>query len=322
MSALKNKIIIQYPELWGASARFYKPHSPTKLNKTIVCQALRDKTLNEYADELFQVDVIHEVFGIAADKILPQWSLIVCFHRTSQLVVVPASTQANDVVRQLEQDFKKYTKAVSDAALLDRCFNAFWKATTALPIELYHPAFANFLSNAHNSNLQVPDDVLCTNAKLIQQLSTIRVSGSYVGDNDFLQTLSDILEVVIDTPVGSSNYMSKHLTPMNINAVTEIIEIQSDSDIGGADPSVQVSFVYARFYCQENRARICNICCCPMFLTVNFSYVKPLEPEVMCAIFQAKLLDREDAGKLVVIKFVKQYCAAAHIWLAERGFAP
>ncbi|ESK82403.1 hypothetical protein Moror_12172 [Moniliophthora roreri MCA 2997] len=390
---LRKEIFADHPQLWGTSATFHKASWDKRI--TVVCRALKGKALDEYADELYLDDIIHEVFGVAADEILPQWSLIVCFEHSNQLAVAPAT-----IVGQLKWDFKKYTKAVisgrspsittkstnynenqaSDAALLDGHFNAFGKATTALPIELYHPAFANFSSNAHDSNLQVPDDVLCTTAKLIRQLSAIRVSGSCVGDNDFLQTLSDILGVVIDTPVGSSDYMSKHPTPMNINAATEIIEIQSDSDIGGADLSVQVSFVYARFYCQENRTRLWIVilsavmtshtivqhlsgfewfgCSCaldneqvinlgrllyalclgiaelkqyysnlaaPTVIprhTVNFSYVKPLEPEVMCAIFQAKLLDREDAGKLVVIKFVKQYCAAAHIWLAERGFAP
>ncbi|EEB89092.1 hypothetical protein MPER_12856, partial [Moniliophthora perniciosa FA553] len=56
--------------------------------------------------------------------------------------------------------------------------------------------------------------------------------------------------------------------------------------------------------------------------TINFSYVKPLKPHPTCATFQVKLLDGDNAGKLAVVKFVEAYCVAAHIWLAEKGFAP
>ncbi|KAI0790019.1 hypothetical protein C8Q75DRAFT_136284 [Abortiporus biennis] len=55
---------------------------------------------------------------------------------------------------------------------------------------------------------------------------------------------------------------------------------------------------------------------------VNFSYVKPLEKDSTCVTFQAKLLDGKDKGKLVVVKFVNQYCADAHRCLAEIGLAP
>ncbi|ESK82402.1 hypothetical protein Moror_12171 [Moniliophthora roreri MCA 2997] len=397
----------QRPQLSSAFATFYKPNSPSRLT--------------QYAQLVLQDEIIHEVYSVAADEILPWWSLIVCFENPP-LAVVPASTQdddeANNVVGKMERDFKQYTKAVmsgkspsaaaklnnysenqaSDNALLDRRFNESENTTTALPIELYHLAFANFLSNAHDPNLQVPNDVLCSTAKLIRQLSVIRVLEN-PHSSDCKQTLADIMECALSHFVNknssSADFMSPYPTPMNAIAAPGIVEIKSEWGSGGCDPSVQVSFSYARFYCQDDSERIrilgavmmsCTIvqrlsgfewfsCSraldneqvinlgrllyalhlgiaelkqyysnlvaptvisghvaprfCPYInsvvdstgRTVNFSYVQPLEPELTCATFQAKLLDREDAGKLVVVKFVKQYCAAAHTWLAGKGFA-
>ncbi|ESK81036.1 protein kinase subdomain-containing protein pkl ccin9 [Moniliophthora roreri MCA 2997] len=182
---LRKEIFANHPQLWGTSATFHK----ASWDKHIVVDGITDIEIAPFSNkteqdchELYLDDIIHEVFGIAADEILPWWSLIVCFEHSNQLAVTPAT-----VVGQLKWDFKKYTKAVisgrslsvtvkstnynknqaSDTALLDGRFNAFGKATTALSIELYHPAFANFSSNACDSNLQVPNDDLCTTAKLI-----------------------------------------------------------------------------------------------------------------------------------------------------------
>uniref|UniRef100_A0A0W0G6G0 Protein kinase domain-containing protein n=1 Tax=Moniliophthora roreri TaxID=221103 RepID=A0A0W0G6G0_MONRR len=417
------------------------PNSPTKLSEPIVRRALKDQTLVQYAQEVLQVEIIHEVYGVAPDALLPRWSLIVCLEHSPQAeiprVISQDDDEANDVVGKMERDFKRYTKAVrsgkspsaaaksnnysenqaSDNALLDGRFNESGNTTTALPIELYHPAFANFLSNARDPDLQVPDDVLCSTAKLIRQLSVIRVLEN-PRSSDCRQTLADImgsaLSELVNKDSSSADFMSPHPTPMNVFAAPDIVEIKSEWGSGGCDPSVQVSFSYARFYCQDDSERIRDVSCCPSFLvglagswigilgavmtsrtivqrlsgfewfgcsraldneqvinlgrllyalrlgiaelkqyysnlaaptvipghvaprfcpyidsvvdstgqTVTFSYVQPLEPEPTCATFQAKLLDGEDAGKLVVVKFVKQYCAAAHTWLAGKGFAP
>uniref|UniRef100_A0A0W0FIA2 Uncharacterized protein n=1 Tax=Moniliophthora roreri TaxID=221103 RepID=A0A0W0FIA2_MONRR len=383
------QINTQRPQLSSAFATFYKasdqriPNSPSRLSEPI--------------DE-----IIHEVYSVAADEILPWWSLIVCFENPP-LAVVPASTQdddeANNVVGKMERDFKQYTKAVmsgkspsaaaklnnysenqaSDNALLDRRFNESENTTTALPIELYHLAFANFLSNAHDPNLQVPNDVLCSTAKLIRQLSVIRVLEN-PHSSDCKQTLADIMECALSHFVNknssSADFMSPYPTPMNAIAAPGIVEIKSEWGSGGCDPSVQVSFSYARFYCQDDSERIRILGAVMMSCTIVqrlsgfewFSCSRALDNEQVINLGRllyalhlgiaelkqyysnlvaptvisghvaprfcpyinsvvdstgrtAKLLDREDAGKLVVVKFVKQYCAAAHTWLAGKGFA-
>ncbi|EEB89619.1 hypothetical protein MPER_12262 [Moniliophthora perniciosa FA553] len=360
-------------------------------------------------------------------------------------------------------------------ALLDGRVKELGQTTAALPIELYHPAFAKFRSNAQNLNFEVPDEILRKTAELIRKLSTIRAyEDSRTTDCKALlsRILGTSLDEVTNADKTAADFTSPLPTELGASAVPDMAEIKSEWGSGGCDPSVQVSFSYARFYCQEEvsllslsfilladvviqRKTMLSLSCCPSFLiglagswigilgavmttrtivqrlsgfewfgasrvldtqhvlklgrllyalrlgiaelkeyyskleaptvipgtdsdsdsdsdsdpgsdsgsetetetetkakvkvkpkpktvtpvpprfcpyvnsfvdsegqTIHFSYVTPLEHDPVCATFKAKLLDGQDAGKLVVVKFVESYGVDAHRHLAKKGFAP
>ncbi|ESK88924.1 hypothetical protein Moror_13206 [Moniliophthora roreri MCA 2997] len=449
---IQDKIFAKYPEFYRDQVKFYKPKTLSTLNETLARRVLKGQTLARYAEQRFLHDRIHEVFGVADDVLLLTGSLIICIENIvskmeqdfqNYVKAVRAAnlkqddTEAQDVVELWEQDFQKHIKAIlagekpsvaaepinynenqaSDATLLDGRFNVSGNETVAPPIELYHPVFASFLSYARDKNLEVPEEVLCDTAELIRQCSAIDASES--PDAGYRQTLANILRTPVDIQVvhqdGTFSGCTSPLpTPMNVSAAPYIVDFESHLGSSGFDPTVQLSFSYARFYSQKNRAPIRNISCCPSFLislaspwiailgavmtsrtivqrlssyewlacsrvldydqvfnigrllyalrlaiaelkeyystlaaptvlpghiaprfcpsitsfidsneqTVNFSYVTPLLHYPMCGIFLVKLVDGEGAGTFAVVKFIRRYGAAAHTWMAERGFAP
>ncbi|KAJ8503208.1 hypothetical protein ONZ45_g11067 [Pleurotus djamor] len=52
---------------------------------------------------------------------------------------------------------------------------------------------------------------------------------------------------------------------------------------------------------------------------VQFTYIKPLAIDPSCVVF---LAERADTNKDIVVKFTPRYCADAHKWMANAGYAP
>ncbi|KXN81872.1 hypothetical protein AN958_03574 [Leucoagaricus sp. SymC.cos] len=272
-------------------AKVYRPYRISMLSEDITRKAIKDSSLDVFAENLSNALLIREALHVPEDSDdVPRQSLVVCL-RMRPILASPANEDSEiDDVGLVERDFKQFIKNIlqgptpsvaakstnynsiqaSDTPLLDGRFNV--KAggpTAALPIELFNPVFGSFATRARDPTLRVPDDVVRLTAKLLRSVSGIAVA-EVPRDKQTRNILSQIMNLAFETVQNKDktnvDYMSVHPTPLNVNAASTIVEIKSELGAGGSDPSVQVSFSYAKFYCHEMRAPIRDICCCPAFI--------------------------------------------------------
>lgn len=144
------------------------------------------------------------------------------------------------------------------AAILDGRFNVRRNhQTAALPIQLYNRIFGAFCVRARNDNLTPPDDVLRGTAELLKSVSGINLTEA-PRDAATRQILSQILGQSLDRVQNpdstTADYMHTQPTPFDVNAAPMIAEVKPELGLRG-DPSVQVSFSYARFHCLDGVCR-------------------------------------------------------------------
>ncbi|KAL0068980.1 hypothetical protein AAF712_003973 [Marasmius tenuissimus] len=143
--------------------------------------------------------------------------------------------------------------------------------TTAPPIELYHPTFAQFVALAQ---AQVDDpkdgDILRDAAALIRSCSQIEMQEGprNTKTRELLQRILRIpFERVINDDQSAANYIALHATPLDsVAASSAILEVKAELGSTGTDPSVQASFSFGRFYCQPQRNAITEHSNCPTFI--------------------------------------------------------
>ncbi|KAJ8073458.1 hypothetical protein PM082_011734 [Marasmius tenuissimus] len=140
-------------------------------------------------------------------------------------------------------------------ALPDGRFSDNGVETMAPPIELYHPAFAQFVALAQ---AQVDDSedggILRDAAALIRSCSQIEMQEGprNTKTRELLQRILRIpFERVINDDQSAANYIALHATPLDsVAASSAILEVKAELGSTGTDPSVQASFSFGRFYCQ------------------------------------------------------------------------
>lgn len=161
-----------------------------------------------------------------------------------------------------------------DFYILDGRFSGGKGAQTAAPpIQIYHEVFGDFHTRCRDSGLEIPDDVIRNTAALLRSVSKIEVKES-PRDADTRSLLSDILGVtfanIVNRDRTNADFMSVQPTQfninaadinatetkvVNINAATTVDEIKAELGAGGSEPSVQCSFSYARFNCNDEASR-------------------------------------------------------------------
>ncbi|EEB98458.1 hypothetical protein MPER_02027, partial [Moniliophthora perniciosa FA553] len=183
----------------------------------------------------------------------------------------------------------------SPAAFLDGRISNTWTAipTVAPPIELYHRAFHDYIANANTISPDLPDEVVLGTRILMGSASLIRT-----GENP-------------------------QRTPRHEEGAPVFIQVDPESGSSNVDPSIQVEFSYAKYYCQPNvtgssfaimggvitaqtivqrlssylwlgTSRIqddeyvITIAQNLFALQVKFDYLKPLEDDPTCVVFLAK----------------------------------
>ncbi|KAJ7867598.1 hypothetical protein B0H13DRAFT_2559789, partial [Mycena leptocephala] len=172
----------------------------------------------------------------------------------------------------------------SDIAIYDGRFRANEPATTAPPVELYHPVFAKFIS-ACASSTPIPDDHLRHTSALMRKLSVIATYEKR-RDEETRNIFEDLLQVTLETVPNqdkiSADFCHLTATPFNISAADLITEVKAELGAGGSDPSVQSSFSFTRFWVHDTVCTPCHrdipalttfqrkivrdSCCCPSFL--------------------------------------------------------
>ena len=139
----------------------------------------------------------------------------------------------------------------SQTAILDGRFNDLrYEATSAPPIQLYHPAFGKFSALARDHALVVPDDILKLTARFLRRVSAISTYDA-PRNSESDDILAEILGITFNH-ITNSAFFSVHPTKWHINAAPILCEVKSELGQGFSDPSVQGSFSYAQFYCQKD----------------------------------------------------------------------
>ncbi|KAF9024245.1 hypothetical protein BDZ89DRAFT_954897 [Hymenopellis radicata] len=159
------------------------------------------------------------------------------------------------------------TQASADSALLDGRFASPGPPTAAPPIELFHPAFATYRRDSENPELDVPEDVVRDVAALLRKLSAV-ADDEYTRYNECLQLLEKILDTDLED-LSNSNGTSVSLTRTPIDSISGtpvILELKSELCNDGSDPSLQLSFLYAQYFCAPERDALLKQSNCPSFL--------------------------------------------------------
>lgn len=146
----------------------------------------------------------------------------------------------------------------TNAAILDGRFNIHHgDQTAAPPIQLYDRVFGAFSVRVQDPNLTAPEDFLRRTAKLLRSVSGISIEEAS-RDEETREILAQILDLsferVDNQDNTASDYMSVHPTPFNVNAAPIIVQVKGELGTSG-DPSVHLSFSYARFYCLGSVSR-------------------------------------------------------------------
>ncbi|KAF9492953.1 hypothetical protein BDN71DRAFT_1509053 [Pleurotus eryngii] len=143
--------------------------------------------------------------------------------------------------------------------------------TTAPPVELYNPAFSQFLADIGDPTLEVPKELIPKVAELMDLASAI-----YNGEETRKQTLQGPLNDVLDCALeGVTNSDATAPYPSGSQVLVNIIgrptvvcigEINSEFGERSTDVTTQVSFLMQRTWSLPDHDYVRERCCCPTFL--------------------------------------------------------
>lgn len=132
------------------------------------------------------------------------------------------------------------------------------------------------MRDVRNPDFRIPDEhmsIVSLTARLFRELSVISVQ-EHPRDASSRVTLADILGINLMTLVNNDRIVPDYMHPQGVEfndaqdvrrqvtAAPVIVEVKSELGAGG-DPSVQVSFSFSRFYCQETVSCVVTINCPP-----------------------------------------------------------
>ncbi|KAI9439820.1 hypothetical protein H4582DRAFT_2075187 [Lactarius indigo] len=140
---------------------------------------------------------------------------------------------------------------------------------SGIPIQLYHPAFANFLRISREGTVDIdvkPESYSATHS--------LFHAAADLHDNDAERVTATwtSLGLAIENPLPPLDHHGMHFN----GAITEVcggvpalVALKEDkNEIGtdGCDPSHQCAFGFRSYYASERMERIRKSCCCPTFL--------------------------------------------------------
>ena len=126
-------------------------------------------------------------------------------------------------------------------------------STTALPIQLFHPAFAFFSSKAFNPHYEVPRESLLLTRDLMLQ-----ATGIYKNKHERRQNLRSLLEKILAQRIDHERNQDGTepdgvVTHRSGSSKSFLLIIQEKNEFGDADsdPSTQAEFSYLRAHKQQ-----------------------------------------------------------------------
>ncbi|KAF4564463.1 hypothetical protein EYR36_002397 [Pleurotus pulmonarius] len=166
----------------------------------------------------------------------------------------------------------RQNQAKQETLLLDGRYHSLdAENTVAPPVELYNPAFSQFLTEVADPTLEVPGELIPKVAKLMDLASAI-----YGGEETRRRTLQGPLNDVLDCALErASNIDDTVLYPSGsqvlVNVVSRptvicIAEIDSEFGEGSTDVTTQVSSSMQRTWSLPEHDYVRERCCCPTFL--------------------------------------------------------
>ena len=139
--------------------------------------------------------------------------------------------------------------------ILDGRYGGNGPLPVAPPIEVFHPAFASFVADLADHNMQVPADVVTTTANFMRSLSEIAVSEG--SRTDTRSALTDLLAAVVQQTVNHKS-STDHIIVFNRTSApyqqAVLAVVEEKGELGsGLDPSVQGSFSYIEHWISAYR---------------------------------------------------------------------
>ena len=166
------------------------------------------------------------------------------------------------------RNYKKHQGG--DAPILDGRYDTI-PTSAAVPVEVFHPAFAHFLALARDDTFQPPDDVVWLTKDFIHSTSQI-VAAESPRQMTTRGMLSQLLEYPAIQTVQLNKSSADHMMPYSCRgdvlgtAALAIIEEKPELGTSG-EGSVQGSFSFIQHW---NDQRVCHsIAAQPWFLTCN-----------------------------------------------------
>lgn len=130
-----------------------------------------------------------------------------------------------------------------------------YNPTVALPIEIYHPAFAKFLANIRNTDLEVPTDVVQPTARIIEEASKIATAEPQ--REMTYRILADVLKHNIRSSKDYILPVYRTEEPKEVAAAT-IVEEKGELGWSG-DPSIHGTLAYLAFW-SDGKVRLILVC--------------------------------------------------------------
>ncbi|EPT02361.1 hypothetical protein FOMPIDRAFT_53836 [Fomitopsis schrenkii] len=139
----------------------------------------------------------------------------------------------------------------------------------ALPVELLHFVFAQFMTEMVDERLPVPEDVVKKTAKLMLHLSQIVTKERQ--REDTRDDLSDILNCDITQTVNRNQTSADHIIiynrPSHPKEQIALAIVEEKAELGtGSVPSVQGSSSYEEHWRSQDCMQVREACFCPSFI--------------------------------------------------------
>ncbi|KAK0232247.1 hypothetical protein EDD85DRAFT_970583 [Armillaria nabsnona] len=148
--------------------------------------------------------------------------------------------------------------------------------TEGLPISLYHPVFAQFMTEFADEDLPVPKDVLLSTVDVVDVSSAI-YSGGRNSENLRRENLVPCLSAAIGHTLervstldgtkldGAVVHQPAHAVKGESVALL-LSQIKHEIGIEGSDPTIQGALSVRHFWAQTNRTNYRNATCCPTLI--------------------------------------------------------
>ncbi|RPD60711.1 hypothetical protein L227DRAFT_585871 [Lentinus tigrinus ALCF2SS1-6] len=223
--------------------------------------------------------------------------------------------------------------------------------TIAPPIEDFHYAFASFVAQYRDEQLQPPEEFVRKVAELMDTTAQISVD-----ENRRSSTTRSLLRRLLSASftqlVNKNRTSADHMISYNRETapfgVAGLAIVEEKAELGfGGDGSVQGSFSYAQHWTDRNQNDLLTACFCPSFVIARVFYALGTalarlrsfyseleEPSDEVARFFPLATAYKDGERVIKFKyvaylkdtaeacFVERYGAAAHRLLASHGLAP